>query len=64
MPMPDDDLDDLVNAVHELQLKLAKEIDRSRQLRSQLGVSESELKSTGERMANLLARMRTKRAVH
>ena len=62
--MPDDELDDLMDAVRELQLRLAKEIDRSRRLRQQLGLSESELKSSGERMASLLARMRTKRTVH
>jgi hypothetical protein len=62
--MPRNKSADLIDPVRELQIKLAKEIDRSRRLRERMGVSEEELKASGQRMARLLARMRTKRTVH
>lgn len=62
--MPHDELDDLIKALHEIQVKLAKEIERSRRLRESMGLNEDELKAGGNRMASLLARMRIKRTVH
>ena len=62
--MPPRKVDDLLDALRELQIKLAREIDRSRQLRERVGLSENELKATSKRMINLLARMRTTRTLH
>jgi hypothetical protein len=62
--MPRDNLDNLMQALRELQIKLAREIERSRRLRERMGLNEDELKAAGQRMARLLARMRTKRTVH
>lgn len=62
--MPPRKVDDLLDALRELQIKLAREIDRSRQLRERVGLSENELKATSKRMISLLARMRTTRTLH
>lgn len=62
--MPPHKVDDLLEALRELQIKLAREIERSRQLRERMGLREDELRTTSQRMINLLARMRTTRAVH
>lgn len=62
--MPQHKVDDLLDALRELQIKLAREIDRSRQLRERVGLSENELRATSQRMINLLARMRTTRTLH
>src|SRR5512145_2733078 len=56
MPRPNDDLHKLIKAVRELQLKLTREIDRSRRLSEVLGQSEDKLRADGERMASLLER--------
>ena len=62
--MPPHRVDDLLDALRELQIKLAREIDRSRQLRERIGLNDDELRATTERMITLLARMRTTRTVH
>ena len=62
--MPPHKVDDLLDALRELQIKLAREIDRSRKLRERVGLSENELRATSKRMISLLARMRTTRTLH
>lgn len=62
--MPPHKVDDLLDALRELQIKLAREIDRSRQLRERVGLSENELRATSQRMNGLLARIRTTRTLH
>ena len=62
--MPPPKVNDLLDALRELQVKLAREIDRSRQLRERAGLSENQLRATSERMIKLLARMRTTRTLH